>query len=368
MDFMFTEEQDQFREVVARFMGDKFPPTVVRRLMATDDGVDREIWQQACGELGLAGIHLPEAHGGAGFGAVELGIAMEEQGRSLFCGPFLSSAVMAAYAIDLAGDADAKSRLLPQIASGERIATFAVCEEHALWSADDCQLTAEKSSNGYHLTGTKRFVIDGMIAQDIIVIGRTPEGLFLFCVDAESPGVSRSAQTPMDPTRKIAEITFQGTPAALISGDRTVALDPIYDAVLIAFASEMIGGAQALLQSIIDYTGLRVQFGRTIGSFQAIKHRSADAYVMVELAKAGAYQAAQLLASGAPATAAASLAKATASEAYVHVAKECIQFHGGIGFTWENDTHLWFKRAKSSEVFLGTPAQHRERMLQAMGV
>ena len=207
-----------------------------------------------------------------------------------------------------------------------------------------------------------------MIAQDIIVIGRTPEGLSLFCVDAESPGMSRSSQTPMDPTRKIAEITFQETPAALISGDRTVALDPIYDAVLIAFASEMIGGAQALLQSIIDYTGLRVQFGRTIGSFQAIKHRSADAYVMVELAKAGAYQAAQLLASGAPATAAASLAKTTASEAYVHVAKECIQFHGGIGFTWENDTHLWFKRAKSSEVFLGTPAQHRERMLQAMGV
>ena len=368
MDFKFTEEQDQFREVVARFMSDKSPPTAVRRLMATDDGVDQEIWRQACGELGLAGIHLPEAHGGAGFGAVELGIAMEEQGRSLFCGPFLSSAVMAAYAVDIAGNSDAKSRLLPQIASGERIATLAISEADALWTEDDCQLSAEKSSDGYRLTGTKRFVVDGLIAQDIIVIGRTPQGLSLFCVDADSPGLSREAQTPMDPTRKIAEMSFKDTPATLISGDGSVALDPIFDAVLIAFANEMIGGAQALLQSIVDYTGLRVQFGRTIGSFQAIKHRSADAYVMVELAKSAAYQAAQLLASGESATVAASIAKASASEAYLHVAKECVQFHGGIGFTWENDTHLWFKRAKSSEVFLGTPAQHRERMLQAMGV
>ena len=368
MDYKFSEEQDQFREVVARFMSDKSPPTAVRRLMATEDGMDREVWRQACGELGLAGIHLSEAHGGAGFGPVELAIAMEEQGRSLFCGPFFSSAVMAAYAVEIAGDAEAKTQLLPKIASGERIATLAVSEQNALWTADDIQLAAERTGEGYRLNGTKRFVVDGLIAQDLIVIGKTPDGLSMYFVDAGASGVSRQAVAPMDPTRKISEITFDDTPAKKISGDARLELDPIFDAVLIAFANEMIGGAQALLKSIVDYTGLRVQFGRTIGSFQAIKHRSADAYVMVELAKAAAYQAAQLLASGAPATAAASLAKASASEAYLHVAKECIQFHGGIGFTWENDTHLWFKRAKSSEVFLGTPAQHRERMLQAMGV
>jgi alkylation response protein AidB-like acyl-CoA dehydrogenase len=172
----------------------------------------------------------------------------------------------------------------------------------------------------------------------------------------------------MDPTRKLAEIEFVAAPARLLGVEGHAPLAQVFDAVLIALAHEMIGGAQAMLDSAVAYTRLRVQFGRPIASFQAIKHRCADLLVEVELAKTAVYQAAQLLADGADATAAASQAKAAAAEAYMHAARECIQFHGGIGFTWENDTHLWFKRAKSSEVFLGTPREHRERMLQAMGV
>ncbi len=368
MNYSFTEEQEQFRESVARFLGDKSPTTSVRRLMETDDGYDGDVWTQLCGELGLAGIHLPEKYGGAGFGAVELAIAMEEQGRALLCAPFLGSAVIAAYALLLGASDEQKSELLPKIGDGSTIGTLAISEQAGLWQDTDIQLSAERTDSGFSLNGKKRFVIDGMTAGLLIVVGRTPKGLSLFAVDPSAQGVERRLVAPMDPTRKIAEVSFSNTDGTLLGEEGQAPLEAIYDAVLVAFANEMIGGAQMLLESAVDYAGLRVQFGRTIGSFQAIKHRCADLHLKLELAKAAAYQAAQLLDAGEDATAAASMAKAAASDVYLLAAKECIQFHGGIGFTWENDTHLWFKRAKSSEVFLGTPAQHRERMLQAMGV
>jgi len=368
MEFSFTAEQDQFRDVLGRFMRDKSPASAVRSLMETDKGFDAEVWQQLCAEQGLAGIHLPEDCGGTGYGSVELAIIMEEQGRALLCSPFMASAVMAGYAILQTGTDDQKRALLPGIADGSTIATLAITEQSGLWRDDDIQLQATKSGDDYVLSGTKRFVVDGQNADLLVVAGRTDAGVSLFTVNAGSEGVTCRVANAMDPTRKLAEIDFSSAPAQLLGVEGGVDLAAIFNAVLIAFANEMVGGAQAMLDSAIEYAKLRVQFGREIGSFQGLKHRFSDLMVDIELAKATAYQAAQHLADGEDATAFASMAKATASEVFRHAAHECIQFHGGIGFTWENDTHLWFKRAKSSEVFLGTPNDHRERMLQAMGI
>jgi alkylation response protein AidB-like acyl-CoA dehydrogenase len=368
MEYSFTAEQEQFREIVARFLKDKSPTTVTRNLMATDRGYDEDVWRQMCQELGLAGIHIPEAYGGAGFGAVELGIAMEEQGRALLCAPYLASAVMCGYAILIAGTEDQKREYLPKIADGSMIAALGVTESSGLWSEADIHMTAMEGRDGFRLNGQKRFVVDGHNANLFVVAARNSGGVSFFAVDAGAAGVVKSPIDPMDPTRKITDITLNNAHGELLGARGASKFDAVFDAVLIALANEMIGGAQALLDSTIEYANLRVQFGRTIGSFQGIKHRCADLLVQVELARSTAYQAAQQLADGENATQSASMAKAAASEAYLHAAQECIQFHGGIGFTWENDTHLWFKRAKSSEVFLGAPAQHRERMLQAMGV
>ena len=218
--------------------------------------------------------------------------------------------------------------------------------------------------------------MDGHIANLLIVAARAPattglEGLALFTLDANASGVVRRLLESMDPTRKIARIDFRGAHADLL-GSLEDGAKPILrtlDQAAIALANEMVGGAQTLLGSAVDYSKLRVQFGRTIGSFQAIKHRLADMLLEVELAKSAAYYAAQAAAINDPEwPALASLAKAGASEAYLHSAAECIQLHGGIGFTWDNDTHLWFKRAKSSEVFLGQPSYHRELLMQRWGV
>lgn len=368
MEFAFTAEQDQFRDILARFLADKSPATAVRTQMENARGYDEDVWKQLCEEVGLTGIHIPENHGGAGYGPVELGVVMEEQGRALLCAPYLASAVMAGYAVQLAGSDDQKKTLLPGIADGSTIGALAISENAGLWAKKDISLAATPLADGYSLTGTKRFVVDGQNAALLIVAGKTNSGISLFTVDGNADGVTRTAMNAMDPTRKLAEIDFSGAPAQLLGVEGEAKLDAIYNAVLIAFAHELIGGAQAMLDSAVEYAKLRVQFGRVIGSFQGLKHRFADLMVEVELCKAAVYQAAQQLADGEDGTASASMAKATASDVYLHAAKECIQFHGGIGFTWENDTHLWFKRAKSSEVFLGTPAEHRERMLQAMGV
>jgi alkylation response protein AidB-like acyl-CoA dehydrogenase len=368
MEFSFTAEQDQFRDILGRFLRDKSPASAVRSVMETDQGYDTDVWRRCCVDLGLAGIHLPEDCGGTGYGPVELAIVMEEQGRALLCAPFLASPVMAGYAIMHTGTDDQQQVLLPSIADGSTLATLAITEQSGLWHDDDVQLQATRSGDGYVLGGTKRFVVDGQNADLLVVAGRTGEGVSLFTVDASSEGVTCKPMDVLDKTRKLAEIDFASAPAQLLGTGNPVDLQAIFNAVLVAFAHEMVGGAQAMLDSAVEYAGLRVQFGREIGSFQGLKHRFSDLMVDVELAKAAAYQAAQHLADGADATAFASMAKARASEVFRHAAHECIQFHGGIGFTWENDTHLWFKRAKSSEVFLGTPNDHRERMLQAMGI
>jgi alkylation response protein AidB-like acyl-CoA dehydrogenase len=372
IQFAFTEEQEQFRSVLRRFLDDKSPPTEVRRLMATAEGYDPEVWRQLSRDLALPGIHLPQSHGGAGFGMVELGIVMEELGRALLCAPYFSTAVLAANAVLNAGSEAQKASLLPDIASGARLGTLAVTELNGDWDPRAIQLSAAAVADGYLLDGVKSYVLDGHVADLLIVAARMRatsgrDGVALFTIAADAPGVQRHLLKSMDATRKIARIDFHNARAQLLGNpdDGVKALSRTLDQAAIALANEMVGGAQKLLDSAVNYAKMRVQFGRAIGSFQAIKHRLADMLLDVELARSAAYYAAQAAAVDDPEwPALACMAKAASSDTYMRTARECIQIHGGIGFTWDNDTHLWFKRAKSSEVFLGLPSYHRELLMQ----
>lgn len=378
MGLVFTEDQEQFRDSIGRFLSNQMPTTEVRRLMTTAHGFDEKIWQQASQQLALTGIHLPEQLGGAGFGAVEMAIALEEMGRTLFCGPYLSSAVISAHALLLCADDDQQEQWLADIASGQRRGCFAITESSTLWHADDIQTRAATDANGrIRLTGRKSFVIDGGSADIFIVAAREEEDLNCYVIEGQASGMTITALNTMDPTRKMAELHLDQVAATKLNKTPKHWLDTLLNVACVALANEMVGGAQRLLASAVDYTQLRFQFGRSIASFQAIKHRLAELLLEVELARSAAYQAAQTLAECGDLrtlstaqqqqlTEHASLAKAAVSETYLLAALETIQLHGGIGFTWENDTHLWFKRAKSSEVLFGTPAEHRERMLCAV--
>jgi alkylation response protein AidB-like acyl-CoA dehydrogenase len=376
IQFVFTNEQEQFRSTIRRFLNDRSPTTEVRRLMATAEGYDPAVWRQMSSDLALPGIHIPEEYGGAGFGIVELCIATEEFGRALLCAPYFSTAVLAVNAIMNAGSEAQKCALLPDIAKGARLSALAVTEPDGNWDPSGIKLVATPDGDGYRLDGIKSYVVDGHVAELLIVAARAPgtagrEGLALFTLSANSAGVERHLLESMDPTRKIARIDFRGAHANLLGSldGGSQAIVRTLDQAAIALANEMVGGAQTMLESAVSYAKLRVQFGRTIGSFQAIKHKLADMLLDVELAKSAAYYAAQAAAVDDPEwPALASLAKAAASETYLHTAAECIQIHGGIGFTWDNDTHLWFKRAKSSEAFLGQPSYHRELLMQRWGV
>ena len=368
MRFGFTEEQDQLRDAVRRFLTDSSPLAEVRRLMATDAGYDPEVWRRLCQDLALAGVHIPEAYGGQGFSFAELGVVLEEMGRALYCGPYFSSTVLAATAILEAGSEDDKATLIPDLASGARLATLALAESEAGWDLNAICLACD---NGV-LNGTKSHVVDGHVADVLLVVAREPgsrgmDGLSLHAIDASAQGVDQTPLEALDPTRKLARVTFDGVGGRLVGveGQAGPALARTLGLAAAALANEMVGGAAYLLDSAVEYAKQRVQFGRAIGSFQAVKHRLADLTLTVELAKSAAYQAANAAASNdddLPALA--SLAKAAASDAYMQAAKDCIQIHGGIGFTWENNTHLFYKRAKSSEVFLGDPGRHREEVMR----
>ena len=376
MQFSFTSEQEEFRSVLRRFLQEKSPPSAVRRLMESDAGWVRDGWVELNHQLGLTGVHIPEAFGGQGFGFVELGIVLEEMGRALLCAPYFSTTVLAATAIMNAGSKAQQEALLPPIALGEVVATLAFTEPNGRWDAAGIETTASPAGGRFRLDGVKSFVLDGHTADLIVVAARTPgssgeDRVSLFTTRGDAPGLARRALKVMDPTRKQARLDFNGVEADLL-GELGAGAGPLAKTLVQAaacLASEMVVGAERLRVSALDYANLRMQFGRPIASFQSMKHKQADMLVDVELAKSAAYAAASAAAEDDPELPAiASLAKACASDAYLQTAIHTIQIHGGIGFTWDNDTHLWFKRAKSSEVFLGDPALHRERMLQAWGV
>jgi alkylation response protein AidB-like acyl-CoA dehydrogenase len=361
--FAFSDEQQELRRGVRRFLEDKSPSRQVRRLMETDEGYDRAVWSQMAQQLGLQGLTIPEEHGGAGGGPVEQLIVLEEMGRVLLCAPYFATAVLAVNALRASGDASAQRDILPGIAAGTTIATLAVPEDDGSWSTERLRTRARRSGAAYVLEGAKSFVLDGTIADLVLVVARAEEGPTLFAVDGHDPQLSRRSLHTIDMTRKQAALAFDGVPARLVGtpGAAGSVVEKTLQLAIVALAAEQVGGAQRCLDMSVDYAKLRVQFGRPIGSFQAIKHKCADMLLEVESARSAAYYAAWAAADGSgELPLVASLAKAYCSEAYFHVAAENIQVHGGIGFTWEHDAHLYYRRAKSSEVMLGSPTHHRE--------
>jgi len=360
-----TTEQEELRASVRRFLNDRAPLPRVRELMETPDGIDRAVWQQAGAQLGLLGLAVPEEYGGSGFSFAEQAIVLEELGAALYGGPFFASAVLAATALLASPDEGARRDLLPQIASGEVIATLAFTEDDGSWDPAATRLTASKTGDDWRLDGHKSFVLDGGSAGLILVLAVADGSLSLFAVDADAAGLARTVLPTLDQTRKLARLEFGGVAGRLIGspGDAAAVLDHVLDVAAIALAAEQLGGAQRALDMAVEYSKVRHQFGRPIGSFQALKHRMADLLLEVESLRSAVNYAAAAVADGsAEVPAVASLVKAYASETYFHVAAENIQIHGGIGFTWEHDAHLYFKRAKSSELFLGDGAYHRERL------
>jgi alkylation response protein AidB-like acyl-CoA dehydrogenase len=366
-----TAEQDELRAAVRKFMADRVPIAAVRQLMDATDGGDPAVWETAAQQLGLQGIAIPEEYGGAGFSFAEQAIVLEELGAALYGGPYLASAVLAANALLASGDEAAKKAYLPGIAAGELIATLAFTEEDGSWEIGATRLTAAPADGGWRLDGRKSFVLDGHTAGLILVAARTEAGLSLFAVQSDASGLGRTALPTLDQTRKLARLDFDGVPGMLVGADGAAeaVLSRTLDIAAIAQAAEQLGGAQRTLDMAVEYAKVRHQFGRPIGSFQAIKHRCADLLLEVEsLRSAVQYAAAAVAEDSTEVPVVAALVKAYASDVYFHVAAENIQIHGGIGFTWEHDAHLYFKRAKASELFLGDATLHRERLATRIGL
>ncbi len=372
MKFAFDEDQEELRAGIRRFLEQKSPESEVRRLMETTEGYDPAVWSQMSDQLGLQGIAIPEELGGQGFGFVELGIVLEEMGRALLCAPFFSSAVLAANLLLVSGDEAAKAQHLPGIASGETIATVALTEDSGRWDEQGITLEAFRSGTGaYTLTGSKMYVLDGHVADLVLVPARTAAGVSIFAVAGNDAALERTPLSTMDQTRKQARLEMDGVVGSLVGaeGEGWPILSKTLDLAAVALANEQVGGAQRVLEMSVQYAKDRIQFGRPIGSFQAIKHKCADMLLEVESAKSAAYYAAWCAAElNDELSSVASLAKAYCSEAYFHATAENIQIHGGIGFTWEHPAHLYFKRAKSSELLFGDPTYHRELLAQRIGI
>jgi len=371
-DFAFTEEQDALRATVRRFCEERSASPEVRRLMETTEGFDPDVWKQLATELGLTGIHMREAEGGQGFSFVELTVVLEEMGRALLCAPFFSSICLAANAIANAGTPDERKALLPPIAGGELRAAFALTEPDGHWDAGGVTLEAD----GLMLSGTKTYVIDGHTADLIVVVARQlgtkgAEGLSFFTVPGDAAGLSRTPLDTLDMTRKQAELVFDRVAATPLGqpGAGWPALRKTLEQAAVCLAAECVGGSEKTMNMAVQYAKDRYQFGRPIGSFQAIKHKCADMLLRLESAKSATYYAAWAAAEdNKELSVASSLAKAYCTEGYFANARENIQIHGGIGFTYEHDCHLYYRRAKSSELLLGDPTYHRELIATHLGI
>ena len=371
MNSVNSAELEELRKSVRRFLVDKSAEPEVRRLMASTDGYDRSVWRQMGSDLGLQGLMIPERYGGAGYGLNAMSVVLEEMGRALLPAPFFATVILAANALLLMDDDGAKNDYLPGIASGETIATLALLEQSARWEPNGIQMIAKKSGDRYTLDGVKTFVLDGHVANLILVAARTEADLSLFAVEGNTPELVHTPLATMDQTRKQSRLHFIGTPARLIgsAGRAEATLHKTLDLAAIALSAESVGGAQRCLEMSVDYAKTRVQFGRPIGSFQAIKHKCATMLCEVEASRVAAYRAASASVTDSVETPiVASLAKAYCSEAYVHCATENIHIHGGIGFTWEHPANLYYRRAKSSELLLGGPTYHRELLAQRLGI
>jgi alkylation response protein AidB-like acyl-CoA dehydrogenase len=379
MDFAFNEEQEELRSSAHGFLADHSGSEQVRQAMESELGYDPQVWKQIGTELGWTSVIVPEEYGGLGLGYVELIALMEIMGGALLCAPFFSSVCLAGNALLVAGSEEQKREHLPGIAEGQTLGTLASTEANGRWDAAGIEAIARKDGGDFVLNGTKRFVPDGHCADLLVVAARREgtsgeQGISLFAVPSQTRGVARRALPTMDQTRRQAEIELCDVrlPGAALLGEEGggwAALCKVLQRAAVALSAEQVGGAQKCLDLSVEYAKQRVQFGRPIGSFQAIKHRCADMMVQVEAARSASYYAGCVAAEdGDELPVVASLAKATCSDAYFQCAAGAIQIHGGVGFTWEYDVHLYFKRARSTETLLGDAAYHRELVARQIGL
>jgi alkylation response protein AidB-like acyl-CoA dehydrogenase len=371
VDFAINDEQAELQKELRRFLTKYSSEAAVREQLEDPAGYDRDLWSRMGNELGLQGLAIPEKFGGSGFTFVELGLVLEELGRALTVSPFFGSCVMAATLIQALDDDAISSDLLPAIASGESVGAVALAEDTGSWRLDDVTLAASGAGDAWTLDGHKSFVLDGATADTLLVVARTPEGPAIFLVDPAATGLERTAMTTMDLTRKLARLEFSATPARLLATGEAAqaAVASMLDLSAIALAAEAVGGNQKVLDMAVDYAKVREQFGRPIGSFQAIKHKCASMLVDVESSRSAAYYALWAASTGhdeVPIVA--PLVKAHCVDTYLAGAGENIQIHGGIGFTWEHPAHLYLKRAKSSQVLLGDSDLHRQLLADRIGI
>lgn len=368
--FTLTDDQREFRSAVRAFLEHHVPESEVRRVMESGNGFDSTIWRAMADQMSLQGLIIPEKYGGEGFGYAELGLVLEETGGALLPGPYFTSAVLTAGVLLCSGDEEACERYLPGIASGETIATLALTERSGRWDGDGIETTAGQDGADWMLRGTKHYVPDGSIADLVIAVGRTDSGAVgLFAIE-NTDDLVRREQSSLDPTRRQAVIDFADTTAIRIGGeDAWPGLSRALSQAAAALANEQVGGAQRCLDQAVAYVKVRNQFGRPVGSFQAVRHRCADLMLDIECAR-GVAQYAVHAVDNYPTEfeSAAALAKAYCSDVYAHAAAANIQLHGGIGFTWEHPAHMYYKRAKSSAMLLGDPSFHRGLLADSIGV
>ena len=360
-EFRFTDEQEQLRSTVRDFCAENFDEQTVRRLMESDPAFDPKAWARLGSELGVLGLSVPESDGGVGGSLVDQAVAVEELGASLACGPLFGTVYLAIPALVAASSGPVRDGLLGELVEGRRTAALAVADRAGAFDPAAVSVTA----TGATLTGTAERVVDAGAADDLLVAANGADGVALYAVDAAGPGIERTPLVTVDLTRPQATLRLTDAPARLLAGP-SEAQRVIGHALQVGsalLAVEQVGAAQHLLNLAVEYAKSRLQFGRPIGSFQAVKHRLADMLVDLEHARSTAYHAVWALTDGSDDPAlAASIAQATCSAAFTRIAADTIQVHGGIGFTWEHRAHLYFKRATADAALLGTAEQHRSRV------
>lgn len=377
-DFNLSPEQVEFRDTLRRFFEANAPMTETRRVMASGEGISSALWEKAGSELGLVGLAIPEADGGQGFGLKELAIALAEVGRALAPIPLYASAALAGRVVARVLEASGvkSGPWLGDLASG-RVATLAWLEGAGPWDVESVRIEAKPAGAGFRLTGEKRHVLDGAVAARFFVVARVGRGLGLFAVEAGTPGLAVVPQQAFDVTRSLARLRFDDVEVVPVGtpGEDGPAIERGLEEARALACAEMVGGMQRVLEAAVDYANARHQFGRPIGSFQAIKHKCADMLIDFEGART-AVEAAIEACEGSAAVderevaaeraLLAAVAKAHAGPAYVRMAIENMQIQGGVGYTWEYDAHLYYRRAQASELFHGPASDHQDRIARLL--
>ena len=367
MQVFEAEERVALVDAVQRLLRDKSTETDVRRTMETERGYDPDLWRQLA-DMGLLGLIVDTAHGGSGGGPIELELVMEEIGAALLCSPFLSSAVLATALLNACDDDAARKRLLPSLVSGEKIATVALTGEKAGWTKDDVAVAAKPSGDRWVLDGAASYVTHGQTADVLLVVASVGSDVGIFEVATNAEGLEVAPLSTFDLTLRLAKLSFKSVPAKRIGSAGWSAVKAALDVTLVALAGEQAGGARRSLDMTVEYGKNRIQFGRPIAGFQALKHMAADMLLEAESATSAARNAAKQLADGsANVDTAVSLAAFACADAFTTVTATSIQMHGGIAFTWDYPAHLYFRRARADAQLFGNPSFHRERYLTTLG-